>query len=124
LDEQSAELITPRVGIPQTPDMETLFSVQRIYRSRIGPTPDGKVDVSFDLTIAPGLYEQIGIQATIADRGDDGRQREIDLEGVSVDPQSLGIAVPDVRLSPTLCSSQSEFVSCTTLLLPEAPQAS
>lgn len=99
----------------QISGQDRLYSVQRVYSGRIGPTPDGKVEVSFDLTIAAGLYEQVGIQATIADRGDEGTQRERDLEGETT-THPAGASV-----TSELCSSLSEFVSCTTALLADAP---
>lgn len=82
------------------------YSKQRLYKGRIGPSPDGTVSVSFDLAVANRLYEQVVVQALIARPGESERESELEF-GIGGD-----------RFA---CDSVSEDISCATVLVPTAP---
>jgi hypothetical protein len=121
LDAELSGYVQPVATVPPPTDGRTKFSKQRISQSRVGPTPDGQVDVSFDVAVAEGLYEQIAVQATIADEGDAGLRREQSIQNIQAWFASV-VASEQPRLIETdACSDLERFVSCTTVLLPLAP---
>jgi hypothetical protein len=122
LNAELSGYVTPVATVSPGTDGRTQFSKQRISQSRVGPTPDGKVDVSFDIALAAGLYEQIAVQATIADEGDAGLKREQSIQNIQAWFGSV-IAHEQPRLIETdPCNDLERFVSCTTVLLPVLPR--
>jgi hypothetical protein len=103
LDPTSAEFTPSSERIPPGE-----YSKQRVYKGRVGPSPNGTVSVSFDVAIADQLYEQVVVLALIARPGES--ERELELE----------FGVGGERFA---CDSVSEDISCATVLVPKAPIA-
>lgn len=97
-----------------SPEVEPgLFFKQRIYIGRIGPNTAGEVDSSIDVQLNGELYDQIAVQAGIAD-SETGPGMERDLLGVPRPDEDGGSG--EVRRFA--CNSDSSRVSCATVLLP------
>lgn len=90
---------------------ENEYSKQRLYKGRIGSSPEGTVDVPIELSFAQGLYEQLVIQALIAQPGDVDREEELESGKRNADRSFA-------------CDAESPDVSCATVLVPEAPSSS
>jgi hypothetical protein len=69
--------------------------IQLLLGARAGPDPDGKVELPFEIPVAPGLYDHVEVQAT----------------------RTGGTGTP----SRTRCDDNSAEIACRTIWLPPPP---
>lgn len=85
------------------------FSKQRLYKGRIGPSPDGGIDASIRLALSPGIYDQIVVQAKILDSSAPAVEEEHQIE---FQRNSLS------QTLPFRCDASSSDMGCGTALVP------
>jgi hypothetical protein len=86
------------------------FDKQRLYKGRIGPSPDGKVETTVTLQLTEGLYEQVAVQAKILESTDLSKEEEAEIE-TQVDQRTGDVL-------PFQCGSSSSDLGCATALVP------
>ena len=105
LDQEAAAFVD---GLAADPGSGRYWK-HRIYKGRIGPGPDGTVDVTFNIALAPDLYEQVVLQTVIADS-----------ESGEIEEDTLINGIDGVFFA---CNSVSSDVGCATVLPPDPPRA-
>ncbi|MGB9378889.1 MAG: hypothetical protein WCB04_15400 [Mycobacteriales bacterium] len=105
LDAESAEFSADQSPIPLGQ-----YSKQRIYSGRIGASPSGQADSTFEIRLADSLYEQYVVQAAILNSRN-GKQLENEIMNGSIGTGRF------------VCDPATTQVSCITVLLPWPPLA-
>ena len=86
------------------------YSKQRLYKGRIGPTPDGTVTASIPIALSPGLYDQVVVQARILDSS--ASSSSADEDEIEIQQDEAGQTVPFP------CRADSADIGCGTALVP------
>lgn len=96
---------------PQGEDIEEgEYSKQRLYKGRIGPTPDGTVTASIPIALSPGLYDQVVVQARILDSSESSSPADEDEIELQQDEAGQTVSFP--------CRADSADIGCGTALAP------
>ena len=105
------------------------FSLQRLYKGRIGPSPTGDINISLAVPVTEGLYDQVWVKARIIASADavatdtpqttDGRREVEDNEEFEVE---FGPSDVEFGQSAFPCSQETVNTACAVLLVPASPK--